>query len=136
MGKYLRVSRYLIAGITALALCTPLWAQFRSSIEGTVTDSSGAVVSGTELTLTNTETGVSQTAQSNDSGYFRYPALPPGTYKIAATKSGFKSVTQTNVVVLAQEIRTIPIVLQPGQVQETVTVSAEPPAIQLSEVKI
>ncbi len=136
MGKNLRLVRFLLAAVAAFALSSPLLAQFRSSIEGTITDSTGAVVSAADVTLTNTETGVTQTTQSNDSGYFRYPTLPPGTYKLGTTKSGFKSVTQTNIVLLAQEIRTIPIVLQPGQVQETVTVSSEPPAIQLSEVKI
>ncbi|HEU0048566.1 MAG TPA: carboxypeptidase-like regulatory domain-containing protein, partial [Nitrososphaera sp.] len=136
MGKYLRVFRYLIAAITALALCTPLWAQFRSSVEGTVSDSSGAVVTGALVTLTNVDTGVAQTSQSNDVGSFRFPSLPPGNYKVAASKSGFKTITQENVVLTAQEIRTIPMVLQPGQTQEVVTVTAEPPAIQLSEAKI
>src|SRR5690349_15125347 len=136
MGKHLRLVRFLLAVIATFALATPLLAQFRSSIEGTVTDSSGAVVTGAQVTLTNVETGIVQSVPSNDTGYFRFPSLAPGNYKVAAGKSGFKTVTQENIVLLAQEIRTIPIVFQPGQTQEVITVTSEPPAIQLSEAKI
>ena len=136
MNTDLRLFRYLIAAIAGFALCVPLWAQFRSSIEGTVTDSSGAVVSGAQVTLTNVDTGIAQNAQSNDTGAFRFPTLPPGNYKVSAGKSGFKTTTQENVSLLAQEIKTVPIMLQPGQVQEAVTVTTELPPVQFAESKI
>jgi hypothetical protein len=115
---------------------TPLMAQFRSSIEGTVSDASGAVLADVNVVLTNTATGVTQSAQSNSEGYFRFPTLPPGSYKLRATKPGFQTLNQENVSLLAQETRTVPMVLKVGQVQETVTVTTEAAPIQLSEAKI
>ena len=120
-----------------LCLCAPpLMAQFRSSIEGTVSDASGAVVADVKVVLTNAATGVTQSAQSNTEGYFRFPTLPPGSYKLTATKPGFQTLNQENVSLLAQETRTVPMVLKVGQVQETVTVTTEAAPIQLSEAKI
>ena len=111
-------------------------AQFRSSIEGTVSDASGAVLADVSVELTNTATGISQTVQTSSSGVFRFPTLPPGTYTIKAAKPGFQTLTQENVSLLAQETRTVPMVMKVGQVQETVTVTSEAAAIQLAESKI
>lgn len=119
-----------------LLVSLPLFAQFRSSIEGTVADASGAVVADAQVVLTNTDTGVAQTSASNSAGYFRFPTLGPGNYKIVVSRAGFKTTTQENVVLLAQEIRTIPVVLNVGQVIETVTITGEPAPVQLSEAKI
>jgi uncharacterized surface anchored protein len=96
----------------SLCLCaTPLMAQFRSSIEGAITDASGAVLADVTVVLINTATGVSQSAQTNAEGYFRFPTLPPGSYKLTATKAGFQTLNQENVSLLAQETRTVPMVL-------------------------
>ncbi len=111
-------------------------AQFRSSIEGTVSDASGAVLADVSVELTNTATGISQIVQTSSSGVFRFPTLPPGTYTIKAAKPGFQTLTQENVSLLAQETRTVPMVMKVGQVQETVTVTSEAAAIQLAESKI
>ena len=70
---------------------TPLFAQFRSSIEGKVSDTTNAVVGAAEVTLTNTETGVTQVTHSNDQGYYRFSTLPPGLYTLTASKQGFLS---------------------------------------------
>jgi len=125
-----------LLAVSVALLSTPLFAQFRSSIEGTVSDASGAVVPEAQVVLANTETGVSQTAQSNSSGSFRFPSLGPGKYKLTASKAGFQTLNQENITLQAEEIRTVPLVLKVGQTQETVTVTAETAAIQLAESKI
>jgi hypothetical protein len=111
-------------------------AQFRSSIEGTVTDSTGAVVPDAQVTLTNVNTGISSTAPSNGEGLFRFPSLAPGRYKLTVTKKGFATTSQENIELLAEEIRTVPLTLKAGEITETVTVTAESAPIQLSEAKI
>src|SRR5579859_2784230 len=66
-----------------LSLCSvQISAQFRSGIEGTVTDSSGGVVADAEVTLTNVDTSISRTVPSNAEGIFRFPSLGPGHYKV------------------------------------------------------
>jgi hypothetical protein len=119
-----------------ISLSMPAKAQFRSSIEGTVTDPSGAVVPEAQVVLTNTATGISTTAPSNGGGLFRFPALPPGRYKLTATKKGFATTSQENIELLAEEIRTVPLALKAGEITETVTVTGEAAPIQLSEAKI
>ena len=136
MSNLMFLKRLWLLAVAFCLLATPLMAQFRSSIEGTVTDASGAVLADVNVVLTNTATGVSQTAQSNGSGYFRFPTLPPGSYQLTATKPGFQTLTQENVSLLAQETHTVPMVMKVGQVQETVTVTTEAAPIQLSEAKI
>lgn len=136
MTKHRFFGRLFALALGVLLMSTPLFAQFRSSIEGTVSDSSGAVVPDTQVVLTNTDTGVTQTAHSNNTGYFRFPSLGPGNYQLKATKQGFQTLTQENVTLLAQEIRTVPLVMKVGQIQESVTVTSETAPVQLSEAKI
>jgi Carboxypeptidase regulatory-like domain/TonB dependent receptor len=123
-----------LAGV--LFASSPLLAQFHSTIEGTVTDSTGAAVLGAQVALTNQDTGVSQTSISNGTGAFHFPSLGLGTYTLTASKSGFQSVKQENIVLAAEETRTIPLVLKIGEVQETVTITEDTAAIQLAESKI
>jgi hypothetical protein len=123
-----------LAGI--LFSSSPLFAQFRSSIEGTVTDSSGAVVAGAQVVLTNQDTAVSVTSASNENGLFRFPSLGLGTYTLTATKQGFETFKQENIALAAEETRTVALVLKVGQTQQTVTITADAAAIQLSEAKI
>jgi len=134
----LRFTKWLMsvafAGI--LFSSSPLFAQFRSSIEGTVTDASGAVVAGAQIVLTNQDTAVALTSTSNEAGLFRFPSLGLGTYTLTATKQGFETFKQENIALAAEETRTVPLVLKVGQTQQTVTITADAAAIQLSEAKI
>jgi hypothetical protein len=71
--------------LLVLAFTNTAQAQFRSAIEGAVTDPSGGIVSDAQVTLVNVETGVSQTAKTNSVGSYSFPALPPGKYKITVS---------------------------------------------------
>jgi Carboxypeptidase regulatory-like domain/TonB dependent receptor len=137
MTKHRPFTQVVFTVVAGMVLfCPPLFGQFRSSIEGTVSDTSGAVVPDTKVVLTNTDNGVTQTAQSNNTGYFRFPSLGPGNYKLTASKQGFQTLNQENISLLAQEIRTVPMVMKVGQIQESVTVTTESTPVQLSEAKI
>ena len=71
------------------------WAQFTSGIEGTVTDPTGAVVSGATVTIKNEETGATQTFQTQESGSFRFTTLPSSAFSISVAASGFKTTQRT-----------------------------------------
>src|SRR5206468_8445182 len=73
------------------------WAQFTSGIEGTVSDPTGAVVPGATVTIKNEETGASQTAQTQDSGSFRFTTLPSSAFTVSVSAQGFKTTVQEHI---------------------------------------
>src|SRR5215472_16343251 len=85
----------LVSRALALLFCSFLFlasahAQYRASIQGTVTDPSGAVIPDATVTLTNQETGQALTANTNSAGVYNFNALPPSSYMIKVEKPGFK----------------------------------------------
>ena len=94
------------------------------SIEGTVTDSTGAAVPGVTVTVTR-QGGRTATAVTNDEGFFRIPNIEPGTYTVAvAAEKGFAAFEQANVPVNLSKTSTVTIQLRPQGAAETVTVTA------------
>ena len=88
--------------IPALILCfaTVSYAQtFRGGIQGTVTDPNGAVIPGAEVTITNPETGLTRTTQTDSEGGYLVSELPIGTYQVTVKKAGFHDLTVRNVKV-------------------------------------
>ncbi|MCI0662994.1 MAG: TonB-dependent receptor [Acidobacteria bacterium] len=121
--------------ITIFAALT-VHAQFRSAIEGNVTDPSGGVVADAQVVLANVENGVSLTAKTNSAGQYSFPSLPPGKYVITVSATGFSSVKQENITLGGSEIRTVAIAMKVGDVSETVTITSDPTPIQSSEAKV
>jgi hypothetical protein len=112
----------LILGITP----TPVAAQaVNATVLGTVSDASGAPVANAKVTLTETNTNISRSTQTNESGNYVMPDLPPGTYRVTAELPGFKKASKAGVDVLVNTTSRIDLDLQPGDVSETVTVEAE-----------
>jgi len=101
-----------------------------ATLLGTVTDSSGAPVGGVRLTITEMNTGISRNSQTNDSGNYVVPDLPPGTYTVIAELSGFKRASRAGIDVIVNTSQRVDMVLQPGDVSETITVEAETPILQ------
>lgn len=108
-----------------LLLCGSLFAQGSVTIFGTVTDSTGSLVVGATVSIAQTETGQTRTVTSNERGDYIATQLPIGEYTVSATLSGFKKFVQTGIRVQVDENRQVPIVLQVGDVAESVTVQAE-----------
>jgi hypothetical protein len=125
----------LIICVTRLLVCAVFFAsaaqaQYRASIQGTVTDAQGAVVEGATLTLTAKETNISKTATSASDGIYAFSGLAPGHYSLAVQKTGFKKELLDDVTVTAEQANAVNVQLQVGQVTEAVTVSgSELPAI-------
>ncbi len=103
--------------------------QITGSVTGTVTDSSSAPVAGVEVQLTNTATGVAQSATSDEAGNFRFLLLPSGTYSLQATFSGFKKFVREGIVVEVDRSVAIPVSMEVGQVTETVEVRGGSPLL-------
>jgi hypothetical protein len=120
--------------VFALCICIPghLSAQGLGSINGTVTDASGAVVAGAEVTATQLGTGISSKTTSGAEGNFVFPILPPSVYNITATRAGFEAYTQKGVELRADAAVTVDLELKPGTTTETVTVSAVTAQVDVS----
>ncbi len=99
---------------------------------GSVTDQSGASISGATVVVTDAERGTSRTLATDASGEYVAPDLAPGTYKIRVEAKGFKAAERPNVTIeVATDIRA-DFTLQPGNVSETITVSGEIPLLNTS----
>jgi len=104
--------------------CALAWAQATSQIQGIVQDTSGAVVPGIEVKVTQTETGIARTAISSEDGRYVLPNLAIGPYKLEVSAPGFSPYVQTGIVLQVASIPTVNITLRPGAISETVQVEA------------
>jgi len=110
-----------------LALSAAVYAQAVSaSLVGSITDVSGAAVPDSKVTITEVNTSVSRSGQTNDSGNYNFSNLRPGTYTVVAERQGFKKASRTGVDVVVDTTVRIDLALTPGEVSETINVTAEP----------
>jgi Carboxypeptidase regulatory-like domain len=98
------------------------------AVSGTVTDASGAIITGAEVKVTQKNTGATRTATTNSSGQFNFTALPPTTYTVSVQAQGFKQYVQ-DVVLLADQTRDLDVHLQIGAATQQVTVEASTVAV-------
>jgi len=110
--------------VCALFFATMLAGQEVAQIAGTVTDASGLVVPGVEVTAIQLDTGAKRTATTGADGNFILPNLPLGPYRLEATKSGFRSFVQTGLVLQVGTNPDIPIRLALGNVSDQIMVEA------------
>src|SRR4051794_21272640 len=118
-------------------LSTLSFAQYRASLQGTVTDSQGGVIPGATVTLTSRETNTAKTATTSDAGVYSITGLAPGSYTLSVQAQGFTKKDQ-NIAIANEQARAQDVQLQiAGQAAETVTVSAsETPAIETQTATI
>ena len=100
-----------------------------SAIVGQVTDTTGAVIPGAGITITNRETGLTRSAQSDDAGRFNFPQLKPGTYSVKAEAQDFQPEQIGNVVSGLGQKQTVNITLKVEQSNQSVEVSGEAPLL-------
>src|SRR6059036_937541 len=114
-------------GFVAVLLCLPCLLAQTSSTEvvGTVTDPSGLIVSGAEVTLTRVDTGETRRALSNNEGIYIFPLIEPGEYRVDVRMSGFKATTVSSINVLYQQRARVDVALEVGQLTQVVEVKAE-----------
>jgi hypothetical protein len=105
-------------------------------IQGTIADQTHGILPGVAVTVTNLDTGVARSATTNESGLYRVLSLEPGRYKVVAELSGFRSATQTDVVVSVGATVGVNFTMQAGNLTETLTVTGVPPDIQTEKADI
>src|SRR3984885_4619289 len=121
--RMLAVSPAMLALLFLMSIPT-LAQTFRGSINGTITDPSGAVFAGANVTAIDVATGVSRETVSSGAGEFSFSDLPQDTYTVKIQALGFQSTEINDVQVLAGKIHTLPIKLTVAQQASTVEVSA------------
>jgi outer membrane receptor protein involved in Fe transport len=127
--------RALAGALLAILLCSaPAFAQLtRGSIAGTVNDDSGAAIPGAQVTVTNLDTNISRTTTTNESGFYRVPALDPGRYSVKVEKTGFESILAEDLTVRTAQETTYDPSLKVGRVNEVVSVSAQAEGVELNK---
>jgi len=115
------------------AMAMPSFAQrITATIRGTVTDSTGAVVPGVNVTVKNEGTGYTRSTASNSSGVYSFPELPLGTYTVEVALSGFKTSVVKGVALNVADDRAVNVRLETGTLTENVTV--EVPAVAVKTI--
>ena len=105
-------------------------------IIGRVSDTTGAVVGGVNVTIVNQATGESRSTKTNDTGDFTFVEVTPGNYHVAYALTGFKREVRSNVVLELNQVLTLNAVLQPGGTQETVDVTSEAPLVDTTSTQL
>src|SRR4051794_5109108 len=90
--------------VLLLMLAVPALAQYRASLQGTITDPTGAVVQGAKVTALDAATGKTVTSVTSDTGYYRIAGLPPGKYKVTVEAPSFKTQVIEGVTVNAEVV--------------------------------
>lgn len=121
------------------AVCISISAQSQTTtgtVQGTVTDPNGAVVSGATINVRNNATGFERTVNSNSDGFFTAPLLPLGRYKITVNAGGFANTVLDNVEVTIGQTMNLNIAMKIGEASETVDVSAEAEGVETARTEL
>jgi outer membrane receptor protein involved in Fe transport len=125
------MKRMLLACLMCVIVSAPAWAQFETgNVVGTIKDSTGAVVPGAKVTLTNTQTGVTNEKTSDANGSYEFFTVRPGSYVITAEKQGFSIALVDNVTVTVGARQRVDLNMAVGALTEKVEVSASAVLLQ------
>ncbi|MGO9404257.1 MAG: TonB-dependent receptor domain-containing protein [Terriglobales bacterium] len=109
-----------------LSLCIPSFGQSElATVSGTITDPTGAAVTGAQVKLTNVNTGITAATPSNETGLYVFPVVRPGQYRMVVEKQGFRQIVLTDLTVNVQDALSRNFKLQLGVVGESVTVTGD-----------
>ena len=122
--------RILLAVATALLCVSQAAAQTSTRLTGTVTDNTGSVIPGASVTISNINTGVTQEAETNASGAYNFPIVTAGQYELVCEFEGFKTYSQSGIVLETGSVRGIDIEMEVGAVTETIEVDAAAPLLE------
>ncbi len=137
MKSLCRFSIIAAALLAIASISSTLRAQSTTgTIFGSVLDPTGASIPAAKVTLTEVHTNVSQTATTDSKGDYTYAIVNPGDYSVTATATGFKTVTQTNITLSANQNIRVPFSLAAGNVTETVEVEAGVTLVDTREAQL
>ena len=121
--------------VTVVLLASSMaWAQVtRASIAGAVTDETGALIPGAEITVTNTDTGISRSVMSNDEGRYFALDLTLGNYEVEASLPGFQTAVRSGFQLTLGRAAIVDFTLSVGEIAERVTVTGEAPLVETTQ---
>ena len=131
-----RLTAFIIFAFASLTWAQGGGASSTGTIQGRVTDAQGAVLPGVTVTATSPALIQPQTTVSSDTGNYRFPAVPPGTYTLTFDLPGFNSVKREGIQITLGFTASVPVTLQLATLQETVTVTGESPVIDTTTTRI
>jgi len=129
------VQAVLLAVFTVL-LASPVQAQFRASLRGTVSDPTGAVVPGATVTLINKDTNANLVFTSDDNGIYQFNALPPAPYRLTVQRDGFQKKVLDSVQILPEQVNSLNLQLSLGDVSQTITVTETTQALNTETANV
>lgn len=129
--QFLRVVFVAIALCCAFSTVTFAQEETAATVTGQVTDSTGAVIQGASVVVTNKDTNSERRVQTNEDGNYVVTPLTPGSYTVTVEQTNFKRYVQT-VTLNAKDRRAIDVVLEAGDITQTVLVTDEAPLLQES----
>src|SRR3954447_6507382 len=130
--KLLKNARYCAAALALLFTSGIVGQSYRAQIRGLVTDPSGGAIPGATVSLSNVNTGVAATRQSDTEGLYIFDYVNAGTYRITVQAPGFGQFTQENISVQSGGDITVNVGMKPGELKQSVTVEATPPAVEFN----
>jgi hypothetical protein len=129
--------RFLVLLLAIAGFATTAWAQGSfGGLTGGITDPGGATVGDVQITVINIDTGATSLVTSTADGTYVAPSLVPGKYRVSATKSGFKTVTQEGVTVSTATVTALDFALTIGTVGEIVNVASDAPHLETTSAEI
>src|SRR5580692_2806869 len=131
--RFPRVCSWLLVAAVLIVTSCALFAQETTGgIQGTVKDSSGAVVAGAHIVVKGPALAGDKTAESESTGYYRFANLPPGIYSVEVTAKGFKVTKRDGLNVEIGHLPTVDLALEIGTAAEVVEVSGQAPVIDVT----
>ena len=124
--------RAICFALLVLFSAVSAFAQFTSSVQGTVQDPSGAGIAKATVRLVNVATKAAQTTTSDAAGNFRFLSLAPGSYKVTVEASGFAK-SEVDITLLTEQNLSVPVTLKVGSISETVMVTTEAPVVDTAD---
>jgi len=131
-----RILLLMIACALALAVCPAMYAQATGSFSGTITDKSGANVSGATVTATSQTTGLARETKTDGVGHYLIPLLPVGTYTVRVDSTGFQSSESKDLNLDVNQARELDFSLAPASVSSTITVAGNAVAVETANASL
>src|SRR5687768_1580873 len=134
MRRFLGV--LFVTALMVVLTTASLSAQATGELAGRVTDESGGVLPGVTVTATQTDTGFTRTVVTDGEGAWVMPNMPPGPYRLEVSLQGFRTYVQTGIVLQVGQTPTLNAVLAVGNLEETVSVEAAAPIVDVRSAGI
>jgi len=131
-----KVAGFWLGGLMGLCSVFLVNAQTTTTLYGTVSDKSGAVIPGAQVTATNIGTNLARTAQTNAEGLYRFDFMPIGSYSVEVTATGFKKFVQKGIALDVNVMARVDVPLEIGESTEQIEVTGSAPAVNTEDSQI